>query len=533
MGLASWWSNLITGAAAQPLLAADASHTSLREAAGFSDAYDPDASLTAAQGGGSAFRRLGGGSRRDLNPITNDRARELAWQLYETNPVGKRVPELIRDYVLGEGVTIETADDAPAALQGILDAFWTHPRNQLDLFIHDRVLGLNLFGEAVWTVATNPVSGAVELGYVDPATVTDIRTDPRNALLVTDVVLAGAANEQPRLKAIQVDLDPFSPTYGRLVGARDGETYNDGGVAKPYLGSAFVFRVNAVPGATRGRSDLLCLADWIDALDQILFNEVDRQLLLKSFVWDVKLEGMTESQINDWLLKNPAPKPGSVRAHNEKTEWQAVSPSLNTADTSASVDLLRDTIAAGAGIPKTWLSGTDDVNRATAQELGEPAFKRLTLRQKQVKAMLEYVLGYVADQAELAGKLPKRPLDASTGLPAPWPFTVTLPELRGKDMKVSADTLASAATALAAMTTAGHLDTATAQRVAVVLVGAMGVDVNLEDMQAAIEDEQAEREAKQLELFGQRDGPIDGDGEDEDEDERAPMPAGMNGRAAH
>jgi hypothetical protein len=529
MGLASWWNNLITGAAAQPLVAADLTHTSLYEATGVSLGYDPDAALTVAQGGGSAYRQLGGRTKRDLSPTTNDQVRERVWELYEINPVGKRVPELIRDYVLGEGVTIETADDAPPALAPILDGFWHYPRNNLDLFIHERILGLNLFGEAVWTVATNPTSGAVELGYVDPGSVAAILTDRHNPLLVTDVVLAGAAGEQPRLKAVAVDLDPFSATYGRLVGARDGETYTDGGAEKPYLGSAFVFRINTVPGATRGRSDLLCLADWIDALDQILFNEVDRQLLIKSFVWDVTLTGMTEGQIQEWLAKNPSPKPGSVRAHNEKIAWDVVAPSLNTADTSASVDLMRDAIAAGAGIPKTWLSGTDDVNRATAQELGEPAFKRLTLRQKIVRAMLTDVLAYVADQAEMAGKLPKRPPEPATGIPAPWPFTVTLPELRGKDMKVSADTLASAATALAALTTAGLSDMASAQRAVVVLYGQMGVEVDLEDMQAAIGAEAAEREAKALAMFD-RQAAADQADEDETDDERVPV--GLNGRSA-
>jgi hypothetical protein len=526
MGLASWWSNLISGAAAQPLVAASLSHDSLREAAIFGDggAYDPDSQLTATTGGGSSYRRLTGGGRRDLNPTTAERGREIAWWLYETNPVGKRIPELIRDYVLGEGVTIEVPDDAPPALQPTLLGFWTHPRNDLDLTVHDRVLGLSLFGEAVWTVGINPVSGAIELGYVDPASVTAILTDPRNPLRVTDVVLAGQANEQPRLKVIDVDLDPASPTYGRNTGAHEGETYTDNGVARPYIGSCFCFRVNAVPGATRGRSDLLSMADWIDALDQVLFNEVDRQLLLKSFVWDVTLEGQTETQIADWLLKNPAPKPGSVRAHNEKIIWDEVSPTLNSGDTAAAVDMFRDTIAAGAGVPKTWLSGTDDVNRATAQELGEPAFKRLTLRQKQVKAMLEQVLTFVADQAELAGRLPKRKLDPSTGLPAPWPFTVTLPELRGKDLQATANTFAAANTAMAAALASHTIDLATAQRVNVLLVGQMGVDVDLEDMQAAIETEKAASEAKQMELFGPSGEPP----ADDDEDE----PTDFRGRAA-
>lgn len=62
--------------------------------------YDPDANLTSAGGGSAYFRRLTK-SPRDLDPITDQRARDLAYSLYETNPLAKRIIELTRDWVLG------------------------------------------------------------------------------------------------------------------------------------------------------------------------------------------------------------------------------------------------------------------------------------------------------------------------------------------------------------------------------------------------------------------------------------------------
>jgi len=162
---------------------------------------DPDANLTAAQGGSAYYRRLTQ-SPRDLHPILQMRMIEIAAWLYDTNPLAKRVLELTRDFVLGDGLHVAAQDrggDADVGpMQEVLDAFWSDPFNRLDLRLHDHVLELGLFGEWIPTVGRNPADGSLRLGHIDPALVKEVVFARDNVLQPVAVVLADpvAADQQ-------------------------------------------------------------------------------------------------------------------------------------------------------------------------------------------------------------------------------------------------------------------------------------------------------------------------------------------------
>lgn len=471
--------------------------------------YDPDANLTAAGGGSAYFRRLTQGNR-DLNPLQQDKMQQVAAWLYDSNPLAKRVLELVRDFIVGEGVAISSQskdDEQREAEQEILDAFWED--NELDLRLHDWVLELGAFGESLWTVATNPKDGSVKLGYIDPSAIAEVVTDPTNIERVLRVGLkALGGREAAVLKVVNQIEDPQDEWYGRLQGITeyDGqgkpvETYQPldsqgkpTGGKKPYAGACMLFRINKFTAARRGRSDLLCLADWVDGLDQVLFNGVDRALLLKSFVWDATLEGMNTQQIADYAKQNPAPKPGSVRYHNEKVKWQAVTPDLKAADDQQAADTLLGHIGSGSGLPKIWLNATLDTNRATAQEMGEPSFKHLTTRQRYVRSMLSRAALFVLDQAEMAGVLDKRENRKRVQRPAPWSVSVQMPELRIKDLKAASETFFQTVQALSVSLAEKLVDVDTAQEVEVLLLSQFGLDVDLAALRerlATAKEEQA------------------------------------------
>lgn len=488
--------------------------------------YDPDANLTAAGGGSQYYRQLTKAAR-DLDPITDQRARDLAFGLYEMNPLAKRIIELTRDWVLGEGVAVrvepermpvrEAGDDLSptdavsgrakrrqAQRQEIVDRFWDDPHNNLSETIFTKVLELGLWGEQCYPVTVNPVNGAVRLGYIDPSQINAIIVDPMDATRVVAVELKATPGGDPqRFKAIGVNDDPASDSFGRMVGVLPGETYTVNGRQHQYLGACFWFAINKITSARRGRSDLLCLIDWLDAIDQLHLNEVDRAILIKSFVWDVTLTGAAQSEVEARAALMSVPKPGSLRVHNDREMWSAVSPNMNAWDHSHTIDVLLNHIAAGAGLPKTWLSGTIDVNKATAQELGEPAFKRMTARQKMIKLMLVSMASFALDQAELAGRISRRASRPGT-YPAAWPIKAVMPEIRSKDMKTAADTIASASTGLVTMVDNGLLDQATGQEVAAMLANEVGVEVDLDIMRVNITAETAERERKADEKMQQQ-----------------------------
>src|SRR5437016_6721748 len=377
--------------------------TKLQEANVLAMMYDPDLGLTAQQGGSAYMRRLTQ-SPRDFAPMQHKRALQLAFYLFETNPIARRILMTTAAYLIGDAFKAAAEYEEESMdedVQDVIDKFWDDHINLMDLKLTTYTLELFMWGELCLIVYVNPVDGLVRLASVDPDRVKEIIVDKTDvvAVSVTPEMVSGG---EERLKIIRVDEDPNSKSFGLLVGAKTGpngkvtETWQatdrDGkptGEAKKYVGSCFFFRVNNVSNARRGRSDLLAVIDWLDAYDQELFGEMERAQLLKNFIWDVQLEGKSEAEIREWLKINGSPKPGAVRAHNEGVTWQAVTPDLKVKDSTDFANLILGHIATGSQYPKTWLNTTDDVNKATGQVLDEPTFRWMTARQRYLRYIVE------------------------------------------------------------------------------------------------------------------------------------------------
>jgi len=323
---------------------------------------------------------------RDLTPLTQERMQEIAFHLYDTNPVAHRILEMTKDFVVGEGITFKAANPE---VQSILEIFWNDPVNAWDLKQGQRVLELGLFGEQFYPVAVNEIDGKVQMGYLDPCSVEDVIADKNNIEIIRKVISKSFGSTPAKsYNVIHLDMDPQSKTYGRLVG------------------DIFFFAINKVANARRGRSDLFSIADWIDGYDQFLFNRLERSHLMNVFLWDVTLEGYDQKKIDTWLTSQGLPKPGSLRAHNEKVTWNAVIPKLEAHDASEEAKLFRNQILGGAGLPPHWYAGGEGITRATALEMSTPVIKRLKTRQRFFKHMLQFIFSFVIDQAIIHQKLP-------------------------------------------------------------------------------------------------------------------------------
>lgn len=469
---------------------------------------DPDLNLTATQGGSLYFNRLSQ-TTRELAAVQQNRATELAYLLYESNPMGKAIVEIPRDFILGDSVNVSSVDQNKARRaeqQDIIDAFWNDPINLMDLKLHQKVMELGLFGEQCWPVTVNDVNGHVQLGYIDPANIKGIQTDPFNVEKIIAVVAEFNNDENVPTEhwysvVTPID-DPNSEWYGRLKVDNEGDSVSWKGIdgktnTRTVKGSCFFYTVNKVTNSTRGKTDLLSLIDWIDAYDQLLFGEVDRGLLMKAFIWDVKLSGYTDRQIDDYRKANPQPKPASVRYHNDKVEWNAVTPDLKSADASEGANLILSYIATGARLPKTWINGGIDVNRATAKELSTPSIARLVARQKYVKYIIDQMVTLVLDQAEMKGRIKKRPSRPGDARPPEWSINIALPNLDQKEKTATADVLLKIVTAVTSAKAEHLIDADLAQELIAMVVQDMGIEVDLQAMRDRIVQEQ-EQEAAQV-----------------------------------
>ncbi len=405
------------------------------------------------------WKRLTGDPERRLNEVTQERMFEICYWLWKYNPLGNWLIEIVTAFVVGSGFTIESDNDE---VQKRLNGFWNDPLNDMKIYAEKHVRELGIFGEQCWSKFVSEHSGKVRLGYIDPAKIKKVITDPENVKMKIAVLLTGTAGTPGRkLKTVLPPdaEDVLSETAKKIRDAsKDGECY--------------FFSINNVTNDPRGTSDLFVLADWLDAYEQFLYDYAERWPLMNSFVWDLIVEGGDETDIKN-ALKNFTKKSGSIYGHNEKQKLTAVSPDLKAVDANKGASLLRNHILGNKSIPEHWYGGGGDVNRATAMEMGTPVFKMLNSRQELVMGMFTYVLNDVMDEIDAAGMIAGVPDDEKK-------FKISTPELAGKDITGFASAIQQLSTALSTAQQQEWIDKDTAVKLFAFTISLIGYEMDVD-----------------------------------------------------
>lgn len=370
MSFKTWLIGFIEAALPDP--GQPAKEAALREAYGTSGGIDDDEHL---------WRKLTGDANRDLSPLTQRRMQKIAHYLWESNLLGNRLIELPIAYLLAEGVQLKVDDEEN---QKVLDRFWKDPINDMDLKLAKKVREFALFGEQCYPAFVNEHDGMVRIGYLDPSLIETVVQDPDNPEQPIGVVTV--KNKKGLARRYRVIINGPEEVFTRRT-QQIRETFTDG--------DAFYFKVNDLSSGSRGRSDLLAQADWLDAYDEFMFGELDRYKLLRSLVWDLTMTNATEERIREKAAKITLPKSGGVYVHNDSEKLDPKTPELAAADTAEGARLFRNHVLGGATMPEHWFGGGGDVNRAVGAEMSEPTFKIYTMRQAALKHMLASIGRYV------------------------------------------------------------------------------------------------------------------------------------------
>lgn len=441
----------------------------MREAAGATVDADDD-----------QWRRLSGDGQRDLAPMTQDRMQRLAHFQWESNLLANRLIELPVAYLLAGGVRL-TADDEDD--QAVLDRHWDDGLNAYDLKLPKRVRELALFGEQCWPVFRDENSGFVRLGYLDPALIETVVMDPEN-------------REQPIGVVTKRDKRGAARRYRIIVNVPETAFAERTRIIRASFvdGDCFFLRVNDLSSTTRGRSDLLAQVDWLDAYDQFLFGELDGAAFRRAFVWDVTLTGASPDEVKARTREITAPKPGSVRVHNDAETWEAKAPELQAADSAAGAKLFRNHVLGGATIPEHWYGGGGDVNRSTGESMSEPTEKMMLMRQSTVGYMLAEVGRYVLRSAwgALDRELRDDERDRMGTVKVAWP------EMTNKDITKYAAALMQIVSAVVGLLTEGLVSRETALRVVTAVAARLGVEIDAEAELERATTELADRGGSQL-----------------------------------
>jgi len=150
---------------------------------------------------------------RDLSSLSQEKANEAAYRLWNTNPLAKALIEIILDYVLGDGAVIQAEDEDVAEA---LRAFWEDPVNDFDGHgAESYVRELALFGEQLLLAFVRDgvdigivADGRLRLGPVDPNQIASIITHPLNRKDVLAVRLkstTGGIDDGPIFKVIKAE----------------------------------------------------------------------------------------------------------------------------------------------------------------------------------------------------------------------------------------------------------------------------------------------------------------------------------------
>lgn len=408
------------------------------------------------------WRRLTGDTDRDLAPITQRRAREVSAWLWQANLMANRIIELPLAYLLADGVKLEVNDEDA---QAMLNRFWNDPINSMDLKLEKKVRELALFGEQCYPTFVNEHTGHVRLGYLDPALIETVVVDPDNPEQQIGIVTVKDRKGGARRYRVIVNGEEEELFSERTREIRASFTDGD----------AFYFNINSLSSGARGRPDLLASADWLDAYDDFLFGEVDRNRYLRAFVWDVTLKGANDDAVKQRAREIAPPSPNSVRVHNDSETWNAVTPDIKSGDTSESARLLRNHVLGGATLPEHWYGGGGDVNRSTGESMGDPAFKMMSMRQRTIKYMLEQIARFAIRQWAIKNQ---RSVDLGDGDLLP---SAVFPEMIARDTTRYAAALQQVVVAAAMAVERGFISKKLALRMIAAVASQLGVEIDVDE----------------------------------------------------
>lgn len=406
------------------------------------------------------WTRLSAG-KRDLAAWDQSKMQEVAFYLSRNNHMAQRVLDIIEDFVVGDGIQVTARNDR---VQDAIAELWDDPVNDFDRLNGTRCREWQLWGEICLPV-TESRDGFVRVGWIDPALIETVRPHPKTGL------------------------------PGELVMTRDGEdmtgkktlriiSWND----KTGLleGDCFFRTINASLGGRRGVSELFTAADWIDALDEVLFSQIDRVRILNSHIWDVTATGADQATVDKLTrLYAEPPEPGTVRVHNEKIEWKALSPQFGAYEMSRQAKDLQAYVLGGLGVPSHWYGSGDEANLATAAVMAEPTRKMLKRKQKEFTSLIGDILTYGLQQMSVNGSLAGVPEDEMLD------FEVTIPDFSGPDIAKVGASVGGVITAIQSAEDSKYISKQTARSLAASVFAELGAEIDPDQEGQDIEEDEA------------------------------------------
>lgn len=386
---------------------------------------------------------------RTIDPAKIALVNRDVWIAYKTNPLIWFVTELTVRMVAGNDTQLiatglESDDPAEKAaaetLQTVaLDPLWNSPDNNWPALLSDVCRDMILFGEVIPVPYINTLTGEVTVGFIPSDAIRSMVRDPLNARRVIAIVIKDDKNNDITLPIVALDkagtTKVMDEDYKSAANATVGRL----------TGKVFFWAINRTLTSARGCGDFIQAIrparDAVKVLKSIadrteINNAVVSELVFETSVSAAEIKNMMtpghESYINPPRLDVPGPK---IFAHNKNLTYNNVPPNIGAAETSETFTMLKAMFCASTSFPEHWVFGQgNNANRATAAEMGEPAFNYITSRQTILKQFVKEIVDFAIDQKRIfTGELNGLTDEQCRA------YEIDMPEIDTEDVKARVD----------------------------------------------------------------------------------------------
>lgn len=378
------------------------------------------------------FRNIERASALDLPPHIQRKSQRLSILLWRKNVRAYGATEIIKDFVLGDGISFESADPK---VQEVLEEYWEV--NEWEDKLEERLRTLSVFGEQLYPTFVNTTTGLVRNTSITPLRIRGINRDANDAEELVSVSTSVGAERPASVIYLPGFIgDPDAGKVFQIIRPSDDGTL----LFEPRLNNAFFFAINRLSGGTRGAPDMLSSVDWLEGIDGFVFSMMERAAITQDVVWDITFDGLTETEIRQKTTGFiNALRAGGVFGHNEKVKLAIQVPDLGSGEAQTATNILQSQINAGMRLPGLFFGQSSDLTRAAASELSIPVAKMIQGRQKFFRRMLAKMFRFQIEQAIKVGRL--------EGV-KDFSFEIEMPQVFLRDVKVLAQAMVALSTAL-------------------------------------------------------------------------------------
>lgn len=360
----------------------------------------------------TGYRRLTGGNQ-DIPGYDQLRMQKVALHLYRNNHMAKRMLEIIVDFVLGDGARVVARHDDPKIqekIQEVLDRLWNDPINDMDRLNPQRLLEMNLWGEALIPVMDNELTGDLQIGWIDPSQIVEIKPD--------------TVTKRPAFIKL-------SESAAKDAGMAELEVVRYTREAGTLVGNCFFQQINHVLTARRGISEFYTGADWFEILDEFMKITSDHARFAASHFLDVTIEDADDTDIKKFRRSQGVPKPGMQKVHNQKVKYQYLTPQFGAYENSRFAKDVKSHLMGGHGYPEHWFGTGGETSLATAEQMSEPTKKALKRKTRQFTYLLKDICRFALVKSQAA---PHGILNGVDVDPMSDCFDVLVPDISGPDV---------------------------------------------------------------------------------------------------